>query len=582
MKKLLLPALFLILAIFSCFYFVKPIFSDELDDVTKQLGDLKTKLDMSVKATTPLQSELDSDKKQITNIKYQVSTITRDISAKKKSIDASYVDLAKKEELINATIRDLYMKSYSHSPLLTILSVNNAVELTRVLAYQKAAQDEDKNIITNIALEIQGLELKKQELESAQTKLVAIKVSLDAESAQLDKVIQGAKAYQTSLNSQIAALSAKQQDLVAAKQASLHLPTSAYTTSGGCSSDLTNGKDPGFSPKFGLFTFGVPHRAGMSQYGAKGRAEAGQNATDILNAYFQTIQFSTVSTSTNIHVTGANEYGQTFDDNWDIETYLTHLYEIPSAWPIESLKAQAIAARSYALAVTNNGANTICPSQSCQVVKKELNADSWVQAVHATAGQIMTNGGTPVKAFFSSTAGGYIHSTSDIGWSNTPYTKNALDASGTVNSFDDLKNNAYDKNSPWFYCDWGSRSQYSGTAWLKPEELADIINVILLAKADNGTTSHLSQSDTPNPDGTDTWDANRVQQELRNRGINPYHSVSSASVDWDKANGKTTNITISGDAGSQTFNGTDFKSFFNVRAPANIQIVGPLYNIEIK
>lgn len=567
---------------FAFFLAAPRSYSDELDDLNQQIGDLKSKLDMSVNATKPLESELIADQTQIAKIKNRVGGITLDIAEKKKNIDASYQDLTKKELFLNQTIRDFYIKSSYNSPLLVFLSTNNASEITRILAYQKAAQDEDKHIITNIALSIQDLEQKKQDLENEQRRLVALQANLDEESAKLDKIVQGAKAYQATLNGQIATLSAKQQQLIAAKQASLGLPTSAYTTSGGCSSDLTNGKDPGFSPKFAAFTNGVPHRVGLNQYGAKGRAAAGQNSTDILNAYFANVQFSTVSTSTSIHVVGTNEYGQSFDTNWDIETYLTHLYEMPTDWPSEALKAQVIAARSYALATTNNGASSICPSQSCQVVKQELNSQAWIDAVHATAGQVMTNGGQPIKAWFSSTAGGYVHSSSDVGWNSTPYTKTALDASGPVSSFADLQNNAYDKTSPWFYCDWGSRSQYGGTAWLKSEELADIVNVALLAKADNGTISHLSQPDKPNPDGTDTWDANRVRQELQSHGGPVFHSVSSVSVDADFGSGRTTTIHINGDAGSQSFSGDEFKSYFNLRAPANINIVGPLYNIETK
>jgi peptidoglycan hydrolase-like amidase len=41
------------------------------------------------------------------------------------------------------------------------------------------------------------------------------------------------------------------------------------------SSDI--GKDPGFGNKFGFFTYGVPNRVGLNQYGAWGRAKAGQD-----------------------------------------------------------------------------------------------------------------------------------------------------------------------------------------------------------------------------------------------------------------------------------------------------------------
>jgi hypothetical protein len=137
-----------------------------------------------------------------------------------------------------------------------------------------------------------------------------------------------------------------------------------------------------------------------------------------------------------------------------------------------------------------------------------------------------------------------------------------------------------DKESPWFYCDWGSRAEYNKTAWMKTSEVADIVNVILLGKADSSAAEHLYQTDKPNPAGTDTWDAGRVRQELQNRGISAYNSVSDVSINADFSGGRTTTVNISGDAGSTSFGGDEFKNWFNLRAPANIQIVGPLFNIE--
>jgi SpoIID/LytB domain protein len=581
MKKILPLLILLCLIVSFSFIFVPKSSSDELADISKQIEDLTKSLNESVKATQPLESQLNSMKTQIKQIKDRVGFIEQDIVAKKKAINDGYKNLAKQQEILDKTIREYYIKSYYNSPILVFLSSGSASNITQLLAYHRATTNRDKAIIMNIALSVSDLENRKRLLESEETRLTAAKADLDEQSAKLDKIVSGAKDYQSKLSGQIAQLSAKQQDLLAQKLGSLNIPKSAYTTQGGCSSDLTNGKDPGFSPKFGLFTYGVPHRVGMSQYGAKGRAEAGQSYNDILSFYYPDTQLSTTSTSINIHVVGTNEYGQSFDDNWSIEDYVKHIYEIPTNWPSNSLKAQAIAARSYALATTNNGSGSICPSQSCQVVKKELNSDAWVQAVNDTAGQILTNGGNPIQAWFSSTAGGYTFGSGDIwGGSNKPWTRNAFDGTGSVGSFSDLQNNAYDKSSPWFYCDWGARSAYSGTAWLKSEELADIINVLMLSQKDSSTQNHLSQVDKSNPDGVDTWDATKVKQELSSRGGSPFNNVSSGSVDWDKGSGRTNTITFSGDAGTVSFSGSDFKTFFNLRAPSNINIVGPLYNIE--
>lgn len=556
--------------------------SDELDDISKQINDLTSSLNMSVKATQPLESELNKLRQQIKDIKNKVAEIEVDVSIKKKNIDQGYKDLVRQTEILNRTIRDFYIRSHYDSPLLTILSAKSAGDITQILAYQKAAADQDKAIITNIALSISDLEEKKEALEIEQTRLASLKSTLDEQSAKLDKVVAGAKAYQSTLSGQIAVLSARQQQILSQRLASLNIPLTAYNTQGGCSSDLTNGKDPGFSGGFGFFTYGVPNRVGLNQYGAKARAEAGQNAETILKAYYNADYTTGYSTSINIHVTGSNEYGQSFDDNWNIEEYLKHVYEVPTNWPFESLKAQAIAARSYALAYTNNGGGTICPSQQCQVVKREENDDNWKRAVSETAGVIMANGGQPIKAWFSSTHGGYVLSSGNIGWNDTAWTKNAQDSTNNIGSFSDLQNNAYDKASPWFYCDWGSRPEYGKTAWLKPEETADIVNAIMLVGRDNGTKEHLYQTDKPNPAGTDTWDSGRVKEELKSRGGTPLNIVSGISVSADFGSGKTTSVNVTGDTGSPSFNGSDFKTYFNLRAPATIQIVGPLYNVERK
>ena len=170
--------------------------------------------------------------------------------------------------------------------------------------------------MTNIALTINDLQEEKSELQQEETWLATTQTKLNADTAKLNTIITGAQAYQAQLSNQIATLTTEQQQLIAAKYASLGIPTTAYTTSGGCSSDINPYKDPGFSgTKFGFFTYGVPNRVGLNQYGAMGRAEAGQSYTDILNAYYQNFQITTMSTSsTNVTVNGTNDSGETFSN----------------------------------------------------------------------------------------------------------------------------------------------------------------------------------------------------------------------------------------------------------------------------
>ena len=268
-----------------------------------------------------------------------------------------------------------------------------------------------------------------------------------------------------------------------------------------------------------------------------------------------------------------NGYG-----NLVMETYLLGIAEMPGDWPLEALKAQAVAARSYAWSYTNGGAKSICTTQACQVYKGSNRGGNWEQAVKATEGEVLSSGGSPITAWYASTFGGYELASADIGWSPTSWTKRMRDTSGDVGSFGDLNNLSYDKDSPCFYAAQGFRKEYNKSAWLKGDEVADIVNSLKLSKADSGTQSHLSQ---PDKSDSDTWDQGRVKRELSSRGTTPYNSISSVSVsDWDTGMGKTNSVSVSGDAGSDTFSGDEFKTFFNLRAPGNIQIVGPLFNIE--
>lgn len=265
-----------------------------------------------------------------------------------------------------------------------------------------------------------------------------------------------------------------------------------------------------------------------------------------------------------------------------LEDYVLRIYEMPESWPLEALKAQAVAARSYALAYTNNGASEICTTQACQVFKPDPKSGEWAKAVKETEGEVMVSGSEVVKAWYASTFGGYTFTSGDVWGSDRSWTRRMRDTAGDVGNFSDLFGRAYDRESPCFYAAQGFRTEYAKSAWLKAEELADIVNTLLLAKKDSSTQNHLSQPDKANPDNEETWNPDRVRQELKNRGGNPFNRIGDVSVDWDKGSGKTSSINLSGDAGGASFDGGEFKNFFNLRAPANIQIVGPLYNVEKK
>lgn len=549
------------------------VFADELSDLEKQIGDLKRALEMSKAATTPLEKNLDKLQANLEEIRKKISLTEKDIGAKEQQVAEGEKLLILAEELLAEKVRQFYKVSsqYSQASVLMLFRQNFAAAV-RHFGYQRALINNDRDTIVKLVLYIKDLESKKKQLEGEKVRLAKIKEETDVQANFLEKEITGAKKYQAAISKKIAELTSKQQQLLAQKLASLNLPTSLGGGTLYCTDDRKI--DPGFRPAFAFFTFGIPHRVGLNQYGAYGRAKRGQSYKDILQAYYDGISFEKRDTNMKIKVQG---YGEK-----SLEDYVLRIYEMPESWPLEALKAQAVAARSYAVSYTNGGASEICTTQACQVFKPDPKGGEWEKAVRETAGEVMVAGGEVVKAWYASTFGGYSFSSGDVWGGNRSYTKRMRDTEGDVGSFSDLFAKAYDRESPCFYAAQGWRSEYSKSAWLKTNEVADIVNVLLLAKKDSSLQNHLSQVDRPNPDGVDTYDAEKVKQELRNRSTTPYNNISDISIDWDKGGGKTNTITFAGDAGINSFDGGEFKSFFNLRAPANIQIVGPLYNIEKK
>lgn len=109
----------------------------------------------------------------------------------------------------------------------------------------------------------------------------------------------------------------------------------------------------------------------------------------------------------------------------DIEHYLYQVVpsEMPASFGLEALKAQAVAARTYALAdyMSNRFAQYgfhVDDSTSSQVYNNTAENDLTKQAVDATAGQVMTSGGMLVDARYYSTSGGYGASKHEV-WSDT-------------------------------------------------------------------------------------------------------------------------------------------------------------------
>ena len=565
MKKILS----LLLVVTVCFGGVRAYTRaiDPYDDLQKQINELSQAREQSVAATKPLEAELSRLQEKIDNIEAGIAKAKADLRALEISIVKREREFSEQYVLLAERVLSFYKSSRVPSHLV-VLFADSGENAVRDLFYQQSVTDKDKEVIAGITAELIELERDKKKAEEDKVRLASLQVQLDKEAEFFREEIEGAKAYQAKLSSQIATLTAKQQSIISQRQASLNLPSSLGAGPMMCVDDRDDKYNPGFSNAFAFFTYGIPHRVGMNQYGAYGRAKAGQDYKDILRAYFNGISFEGGKQDIMIKIQGHGEK--------KLDEYLLGIYEMPESWDMDALKAQAVAARSYALSYTNNGAGEICTTQACQVWKNDPKTGQWKQAVEQTRGEVMVNGGQVIKAWYSSTDGGYTFKSSDVWSTDTAWTKRLRDTTGGVESFAELNDKAYDKDSPCFYAAQGSRSEYNKSAWLKGEEVADIANVIMLAKRDSGVGDHLYQTDKPHPYGGEIWDEARVKSELSSRGGAPINSASGVAISADFGNGKTTNVNING----ISFSGDEFKNWFNLRAPANIQIVGPLFNVE--
>ncbi|PSN10651.1 sporulation protein [filamentous cyanobacterium CCT1] len=120
--------------------------------------------------------------------------------------------------------------------------------------------------------------------------------------------------------------------------------------------------------------------------------------------------------------------------NWvDLEAYLYGVVgsEMPASWHQEALKAQAVAARSYALYRRDRTQNDLFDvgGTTAHQVYQGLAAEtpSIQAAVSATQGQVLTYQGRVIEAVFHSASGGHTENSEDIWQRAAPYLRGVAD-----------------------------------------------------------------------------------------------------------------------------------------------------------
>jgi len=587
--KTVLQFTVLFFAILSIPFFYSPAYSSivdelesEIDETTEELNEQKSYLSQIEDRIKEISNSNYSLSQKISLINAEINKLQEAIEQRESEIEEKLAQIAQKEKLLETKrlfldeiSGELYMKSrYSGSQL--IFSFSTLDDMLRNLFVKKNAISILREDIEKITGEYSTLLDLKEGLEQE-------KLDLDEEKKDLDDsyslLVSEKGKIQVALNAQIAEknivkrtinglstqLSDLQYQLIIARQGGTHVDPDSVPTGGDYNSTLAGFLEKAPSGSFAVFSIGAyTHRNGMSQWGAKARAEAGQTYIQLLNAYYpgKTLRTGTVNIGgvvenimTNIRTT---TYGTlNFEDD-----YLLRLGEMPESFPMEALKAQAIAARTYAINYTGNGDRSICTNEYCQVVGTTKKTGTWAQAVQATRGVVLTDSaGKPFSTQYAALHGGWGN---QIGWDTT-------DGSGSG----DWMSRAWDSKSgvSWFYKAWyrvGYRDDSSNCSrypWLSQTEMSDIVNVYQIWKASGGGQDPKIY---PIPDACHANVGQYTYAQARSLASKPVTSISSVAV--SSSNGYSNTISFYTNAGMITMTGNEFKTIYNLRAPGHLRI----------
>jgi peptidoglycan hydrolase-like amidase len=551
---------------------------DPVDELQQQIDDLEKLKQQSEDATKPLESELDNLESKIQSARNGIANAKKEVTKLADNIDQREEDLAVQYVILTRRIAEQYKRSKLASPLTIFFSSGDAAKLTQDLAYRSSVEAQDNRLITGISLEIDSLESDKLKQENDQVRLASLEKQIDNQAEFFRVEIAKAVGYQQELSGQIAALSAQQQSIINARSGTFITSVGEVPIADDFNASIAfKPQAPGNS--FAIFSFGgYTHRNGMSQYGANARAKEGQSVEEILKAYYPSATLKKdYPAMGSISVQGVGTIS--FEDQ-----YLQGIYEMPSSWHSNALKAQAIAARTFAIRHTTNGQNSICTTEACQVFKNQKKGGAWEQAVNDTRSWVLVDGGgSPVSTQYASTHGGF---TNTAGWDTTDKSNSG-----------DWTTRAWENkaSSPWFYKSW-YRSGYSSSGnscgrahpWLSQEEFSDIINAWIVRKNPNGADTNRIQPVTIGScniggAGGNPYSMNELKDKANSSG-GAVTSISSVTTSHN-GSGQTSTVTFNTNRGSISIPGSEFKESFNLRAPGYLRIPQSsfaFFNIEHK
>ena len=512
-----------------------------------------------------LNGQLGLTDQQLQAVENQIDQLDKELVGLEQELDKKQKSLNSQEDIRHQATRRLYKTAKGAWRSLGWLFTGDL----SLAAYQKALLDRVRQTILDINGQIalcrqdqQSLEQVQSELLGQKSQLASLRSQLAGQANQLQAQIESALSQSSALGSRLSSLSQEINEAMVRHQQLI------YQSKGSCSGRAPT-PNPAGAPSWRFWGRGTEHGVGMSQYGAYGMAKEGKSANDILTFYYSGTQVATLSSPGRILV---SKDGAAYDLLFE-EEYLAGIGEVPNNWPAEAIKAQVIAARTYAWPYAQSYPNNvICATESCQVYVGGQGKRSFVDQ---TRGQVVTYNGNLAQTYYFSTSGGH---TDDVGdspsftfdKSSRSFPQAARESKNSnfpyLRRVDDRQ---YDSSSP--YHSWSGNltcsdsqknppgADYRGGTPISQPDMTLIINAGLLK--DGGYLDSLEYSTSQQT----------ILSWLEEEGTTPIENVSqlelvkmggsSDRIAWVKATGSNRSV----DEGSIT--GTRFRYVYNLLSP---------------
>lgn len=593
----------------------KQVKAETQSEIEQQKAEKQKQLDSVVAEINAILSSRASLSQKIKDLQSEKAKMEGIIGSMKDDLKKSE-DLAKsQDEELNKISQQYalnqalyYVQSQKTAGLILFESKDMMDFLDRMLYFSvqdKLMNSQKEYILTKK----EGIDKQKKQIEDAQKELEKSLETVNAQLSQLysEQETLNAKLQQTSsarklLANDISNLSKKEQEILNSKAQS-NPPTSGSGSSGSSGSSGTAPTPaPGtvISTKSIDVTVGntlftstdnvVSIRAKNGGYVYLNKSCGGCNNPEI--AYEGTLIFDKSKRRNFTSVEGSKSINVINDI--PVELYLRGLGEMPSSWGrdskggIEALKAQVVAARTYAFKKMENYKGLgfdlydTTDDQAYDGVGKVFPADGqyWDKAVRETKDFAIVYGGKPISAFYSSSAGGQTLATEE-----SPSFGSYLAYSRSISDrFIDPGNGQwadYGLNVP----DEGVKTSYwrpSGSDTFTASDVAWYVEAALFLDPDGDGSLVSSAERQKLTNGTD-WHALLGTNTVAVRaGV-----VTSAKHIYDdggstiQQNTKYTKyVEVTGEKGTVRVSGQAFRTAFNLISPGRNAVWSTLYDVK--